>query len=313
MKLLIAEDDPVSAHVLKSMASKWGYEVMVVRDGLEALRVLESPECPPLAILDWMMPEIDGVELCRRIRTRKKEPYVYVLLLTAKARKEDLIEGIEAGADDYVVKPFNKQELKVRLRAGVRLVELQAELIAARDALRFQATHDPLTGAWNRGAILDVLNRELARAARESTAVGLILADLDHFKRVNDQYGHAAGDRALCEAILRFGASMRIYDSVGRYGGEEILVIVPGCGSKALPVLAERLRSSLAQEPIRTPEATFSLTCSLGLASSDQLNGVTAEALLRAADAALYRAKSGGRNRFEMARIEDMLAVVNPN
>jgi diguanylate cyclase (GGDEF)-like protein len=313
MRILIAEDDPVSCHMLKATLSKWGYEVIVARNGLEAWNVLQSPECPPLAILDWMMPEIDGVQLCRKFRELKKEPYVYVLLLTAKSRKEDVIEGIEAGADDYLTKPFNRQELKVRLRAGVRIVELQAKLIEARDALLYQATHDPLTGVWNRGAIVEALERELARADRESGTVGVILADLDHFKQINDRYGHAAGDIALREAAQRFGASIRIYDLAGRYGGEEFLIVAPGCGSEFLPVLAERLRSSLEAQPVNTPEAKFPVTCSLGLAASDQLEGISIGALLRAADAALYRAKAGGRNRFELARIEDMLTAANVN
>jgi diguanylate cyclase (GGDEF)-like protein len=313
MKILVAEDDPVSSHLLKAMVSKWGYEVVVCRDGLEAWNVLDGPECPPLAILDWMMPEIDGVELCRRLRERNKEPYVYVLLLTAKARKEDLVEGIDAGADDYLVKPFNKEELRTRLRAGVRIVELQNQLIKARDELRFQATHDPLTGVWNRAAILDALDREIARAERESSNVGVILIDLDHFKLVNDLHGHAAGDAALREAVRRFGASIRVYDFVGRYGGEEFLVVAPGCGRGVLPTLAERLRTSLSSQPIQTPEVRFPLTCSLGLAASDQLQGLSSEALLRGADAALYRAKGAGRDRYEIAQFEDMLVSTPPN
>jgi PleD family two-component response regulator len=164
---------------LQSTLQRWGYEVLAVQDGVEAWQALAGPEPPALAILDWMMPGIDGVQLCRRIRAQVRERYTYVLLLTAKQRKEDVVEGLEAGADDYVVKPFDAQELNVRLRTGVRILNLQADLISARETLQHQATHDPLTGLWNRTAILDTLQRELARACRDGSSVGIVMADLD--------------------------------------------------------------------------------------------------------------------------------------
>src|ERR1700730_5748514 len=199
MRILAAEDNPVFQSVLRGMLTKWGYEVVLACDGNQALSALQV-ECPPrLAILDWMMPGLDGVEVCRRLRAANREPYIYVLLLTARTDSQDLVEGMEAGADDYLTKPFNATELRARLRAGRRIVELQEELMLAREALRQQATHDGLTGLLNRSAILEVLHNELARAQRESQPLSLLMVDLDHFKQVNDEFGHLAGDAVLRE------------------------------------------------------------------------------------------------------------------
>ena len=159
-------------------------------------RILQTTDAPRLAVVDWVMPGMDGIQICREIRKQAKEPYIYLLLLTSKGRKEDLVVGMEAGADDYLVKPFDKHELKVRLRAGQRILDLQAELIASREALRIQATRDPLTGIWNRAAILDTLEVEIARSRREHAPVGVILIDVDRFKQINDTHGHQAGDKA---------------------------------------------------------------------------------------------------------------------
>ena len=167
MKVLAAEDNPVFQSMLRALLTKWGYDVVQARDGLEAWRILASADAPRLAILDWMMPGMDGVELCRRVRIAGREPYIYILLLTARTESEDLVEGMEAGADDYLTKPFNAHELRVRLRAGRRILDLQEQLMVAREALRDQATHDGLTGLLNRVTILDALRTELTRAARE--------------------------------------------------------------------------------------------------------------------------------------------------
>ena len=199
MKILIADDSIVSRHLLEATLRKWGYDVVVACDGTEALAALEQEHAPSLAILDWMMPGMTGLEVCREIRQRIKEPYIYILLLTSKSQKEDLIEGMEAGADDYITKPFDQHELQVRLRAGTRLVDLQAQLLSAREALREQATKDSLTRLWNRSSIIDILCRELSRADREQRPVSVLMVDLDHFKSINDNHGHFAGDAVLCE------------------------------------------------------------------------------------------------------------------
>ena len=298
MKILIAEDDAISRRLLETILAKWGYEVVVAVDGEQAWSRLEAEDAPRLAILDWMMPGMDGIEVCRRVRERSGAPYVYILLLTARSQREDLLQGMEAGADDYITKPFDANELKVRLRAGRRILELQAQLMSAQEALRDQAARDPLTGIWNRNTLFDILRRELARAERESTPLALVMADLDHFKDLNDNYGHLAGDSVLREVTRRMSGSIRPYDAVGRYGGEEFLVVLPGCDTRAGMSHAERLRHALGDEPFDTSEGRLNVTCSLGVVSTE--SGVLdPDTLVRAADSALYRAKHNGRNRVE--------------
>src|SRR5712691_4085776 len=211
MRVLIADDSIVSRHLLDATLRKWGYQVVVACDGNEAWAVLQSEDAPEIAILDWVMPGLTGPEVCRKVRANAKEKdiYTYILLLTSKSQREDLIEGMESGADDYLIKPFDQHELKVRLRAGIRIIELQRELVTAREELREQATKDFLTRIWNRSSILDVIERELARGARDDRPVGVVLADLDHFKSVNDTYGHFAGDAVLREFTRRMLACMR--------------------------------------------------------------------------------------------------------
>jgi two-component system, cell cycle response regulator len=310
VKVLIAEDDMVSCRLLEATLTRWGYAVVVTRDGAAAWEVLQGVDAPPLAILDWMMPGMDGVEVCRRVRQRGQEPYIYLLLLTTKGRKENIIEGLDAGADDYLTKPFNPHELQVRLRTGKRIVTLQAELIEARERLRIQATHDPLTGVWNRRAILEMLGNELARSRREGLAVAVAIADLDYFKRINDTYGHVVGDAALCEAVNRMRALLRPYDAIGRYGGEEFLMVLPGCTSQDAFRLAERLRVGIGQDPVEIHGGKVNVTSSLGVAASDAIALLDATALIKAADTALYRAKAGGRNRVELATVADMTAHI---
>ena len=313
MKILIADDSLVSRHLLDATVRKWGYEVVVACDGAEAWDILQREDAPPVAILDWMMPGLTGPEVCRLVRQRAREPYTYILLLTSKSLKEDLIEGMEAGADDYIVKPFDQHELKVRLRAGTRLVDLQAELLSAREALREQATKDSLCKIWNRSSILDILQRELARAQREKTPVGVVLLDLDHFKVINDTYGHIAGDAVLREAARRMHTSIRQYDALGRYGGEEFLILFPGCDETAAAHQAERLRQSLCEEPLLLTDTAITLTASFGATAANPGRHSSAESLIRRADEALYQAKKLGRNRVEMlSDVEPVPASLSP-
>ena len=304
MKILIADDSIVSRHLLEATLHRWGYDVVAACDGLEALETLQQPNAPSLAILDWMMPGLTGPEVCKRIRQRAHEPYTYILLLTSKSLKEDLIEGMEAGADDYVTKPFDRHELQVRLRAGKRLVDTQAELLAAREALREQATMDSLTHIWNRNSILEILGRELARGAREQSSLGVMIVDLDRFKNVNDQHGHLAGDAVLREAARRIQSGMRQYDSIGRYGGEEFLILLPGCDPINSLNQAERLRKHLAQHHMHVNELTLPITASFGVTSVPCTAGPSPENVIRRADEALYLAKKLGRNRVEFLAYE---------
>ncbi len=304
MRVLIADDSTVSRHLLEVTLHKWNYDVIVTSDGSEAWAILDQPDAPALAILDWMMPGMTGLEICRRVRKQNREPYTYILLLTSKSLKEDVVEGLEAGADDYVTKPFDQNELNVRLRAGRRIVDLQAELLKAREEQREQATHDSLTRVWNRPAILEILQRELDRTARENVPLTVIMVDLDHFKLVNDTHGHVAGDTVLREAVRRMQASMRSYDAIGRYGGEEFLIVLPRCDSENSRNQAERLRAAIAAESMKLSEGAIPLTASFGVTTVIDASQATSELLIYAADEALYQAKREGRNRVVSVPLE---------
>jgi len=299
--ILVAEDDPVSRRVLEAFLVKWGFQVVTAMDGLDALRILESAAAPPLAILDWMMPGLEGPQVCQRVRAHPERPYVYILLLSARSQKDDLLHGLESGADDYLTKPFDAQELRARLHVGRRILDLQNKLISAREELRFRATHDELTGLSNRRVVLEAIDREYARRRREGGDLGVVLIDLDHFKNVNDTYGHLAGDAVLKEAARRMTASVRPYDTVGRYGGEEFLVVAPSCNSSGAVKLAERIRESIQELPMPSVAGPVSITASCGVAVSTTAKPLDPQELLRSADEALYRAKENGRNRSEFA------------
>jgi two-component system, cell cycle response regulator len=308
LKALIAEDNPGFRLALEKLLKKWGYDVVAATNGQQAWDALRKDDPPRLAILDWMMPELDGVEVCRRVREQNREPYIYILLLTAKDTDQELIEGMEAGADEYLRKPVNTQELRVRLRAGRRIIDLQEELVRARELLRQQASRDCLTEFYNRGAMFEVLNRELKRAERESDSLSLIMTDLDHFKEVNDRLGHPAGDAVLREAARRMAACVRPYDAPCRYGGEEFVIVMPGCTLDDAIVRAEDVRAQVAATPIHVPEGLVNVTCSVGVTSTSGPAGFDPAALLHAADEALYVAKNKGRNRVEVFAAQPVLA-----
>ena len=301
MKTLIAEDNPELRRLLKELLGRWGYQVLVARDGAEAWQLLQAFDPPQLAILDWKMPGMDGPEICRQIRQQQDRPYSYIVLLTSQHRDEDLITGMDAGADDYVTKPFNHNELRVRLRAGRRIIELQNELMATRETLQHKASHDSLTGLWNHGEIMGILRQELARAKRREKHLGVIMADLDNFKKVNDGYGHLVGDEVLRAVVQRMQALVRPYDSIGRYGGEEFIMVLPECCRECGYTLAERVRLSVCDEPIATSEGPIPVSISLGVVSAGGDGLSDEKTVLKAADAALYRAKQSGRNRVELA------------
>jgi len=302
VRVLVAEDDPISQRVLETMLNRWGYETIVASDGLEAWELLSRPDAPPVAILDWMMPEMSGLDVCRRARKAQGNEYLYVVLLTAKGRQEDIIEGMNAGADDYITKPFDSGELRVRLRAAERTVSLQAELAATRDALRAKAAHDPLTGLWSRPAILDTLNREIARSLREGGPVGLVLADVDGFKAVNDCYGRRAGEHVLYEAAQRIRDIVRPYDGLSRYAADEFLAILPGCDLAFARSVAERLRAAVAETPFGASIGlSIPVTVSVGVAARLSAEGCGPEELVAHAELAVNHAKQAGRNRVEFA------------
>ena len=298
-QVLIAEDDPMFRHLLQARLQSWGYEVFAVENGTQAWDLLEAQVSPDLLILDRMMPGIDGIELCRRIRSRCCDRYQYILLISGKDEKSEIVEGLDAGADDYLTKPFDIGELHARIRAGNRVLLLQRNLIKALQALRYEATHDDLTGVWSRGAALHLLKSELERGVRSGRGTGVLLIDLDHFKNVNDTYGHLSGDAVLKKTASRISIALRSYDVVGRYGGEEFIVVLSQCNRETLVPLAERIRQAVAESPVSAEGFEIPVTASIGGTSCAR--ALDEFALLATADSALYEAKRSGRNRAVIA------------
>jgi two-component system cell cycle response regulator len=302
VRILIADDDALSKRLLEKALACAGYEVTAVADGRHAVECLSQPDAPRLALLDWMMPELDGPGVCREIRKLREQSYVYMILLTSRESKEDIVAGLESGADDYLVKPFDAEELKARLRTGERILHLEGRLVEAREQMRFKATHDPLTSLWNRGVIMDLLGRELTRSQREHGCTAVLLGDLDHFKSVNDTHGHLVGDQVLREVARRLLLSVRSYDFVGRYGGEEFLIVLNNCRPDSAMARAEEIRKIICTRPVQTDAGLLGITMSLGVLLSSDWGRRPADELLREVDGALYAAKNAGRNRVMQAK-----------
>jgi len=301
-RILIADDHPATLEQLNLTLTEWGYSVVTAADGRQAWDLLQQPGAPRLAILDRRMPGLDGVEICRRVRQQAQEPYIYILMLTVYDQEQQVAAGLQSGADDYIIKPYHLDELQARLEAGRRILGIQHRLIEARDQLQSQATIDSVTGLWNRGMILEFLRKELSRAHRRGDPVGLAVLDLDHFKSVNDEHGHPVGDAVLRETGERLRETVRAYDAIGRYGGDEFISVHPGCGWEDTARLGERLRAAFSVAPMIAGSAILQVTASVGVASSDMLLAPEPARLVFLADAALYTAKRGGRDRVEIAR-----------
>jgi two-component system, cell cycle response regulator len=298
VRILVADDDPVSLRMMERMLERSGYEVTTARDGREAVDILSGAGAPRLALIDWMMPNLDGPGLCRELRARKNDLYVYILLLTAKQSSEDVVMGLKAGADDYLTKPCRPAELEARLNTGRRILQLEDKLVDAREEMRYKATHDGLTTLWNRVAILTLLRSELSRSVRDRSPVSLLLCDIDHFKLINDVYGHPIGDEVLQAVSQRLLDSVRLYDAVGRYGGEEFLVLLNGCVGEDLRDRAEHVRQAISCYPIETKSGPIFVSLSVGAITIDRYDlSAPIEPFLKKADAALYRAKADGRDR----------------
>ena len=289
MKILVAEDDPISQRVLQANLLEWGYDVTVASDGGEAWAIMRQAESPSLVISDWMMPGMDGLTLCRKIRQMERPGYIYFIILTAK---KGVVEALEAGADDFLTKPFNPEELKCRIRIGERILNLERRILEL-------ANTDVLTGLLNRRAFMEKIRQEISRTQREKRPLSLIMADIDHFKRINDAYGHQAGDLVLQRFAEQLTASTRPYDFTGRYGGEEFIVCLPGTGRSGAGSIAERIRRQTEDMEIMLPDESgpIRITASFGTASHEEGPRVDVDLLIKRADEALYRAKRGGRNR----------------
>lgn len=306
-RVLIAEDDAVVRLLLRHWMAGWGFDVVEAADGNQAWAVMTEEHPPKLVVLDWVMPGVSGIELCRQVRGRDVPYYQYILMVTGRSAMTSVVHALESGADDCIAKPFEEAELKARLSVASRILTLQDELIEAREALRMQAMKDALTGLWNRTAFQELFEVELERAARGGTQLGLLLLDVDHFKTINDTHGHAAGDAVLREVARVLKQNVRAYDFVGRFGGEEFLIAVPGCGEHALREHAERIRAAVEAQVIAAGEAAISLTVSVGGTLSSRENR-NFDALLAVADAAMYRAKNAGRNRAVFCVLKNDMA-----
>jgi len=302
VKILIADDDALSRRLLEKTLTLAGYEVTSVANGRQAVERLSEPDAPRLALLDWMMPELDGPGVCQQVRKSRDHNYVYMILLTSRESKEDIVAGLESGADDYLIKPFDADELKARLRTGERILHLEDRLVEAREQMRFKATHDHLTTLWNRGVIMDLLGRELTRSQRENGCTAVLLGDVDHFKNTNDTHGHLVGDQVLREVARRLLLSVRSYDFVGRYGGEEFLVVLNNCWPDAAFARAEQIRKNVGTRPVQTDAGPLGISMSLGMLLSSDWGHRPADELLREVDAALYAAKTAGRNCVRVAK-----------
>jgi two-component system, cell cycle response regulator len=296
MKILIAESDPESCQILQKTLSELDYEIVLTHSGEEAWEAIKNEVAPTFAIIDWSMPEMNSTEFCRKLRHSSTAPYIYIITIISEPGKDEIVKAIEAGADDYISKPIEMEELRVRLRAGKRIMELQR-------ALLMKSTYDALTGIWNRNMITEVLQRELARAEREGSSLGVVLAGLDKLKQINDAYGYHTGDKVVREVSKRIRAALRSYDLLGRYSGKEFLMILPGCDLTNTLKVAERARHIIARAPIENAEGAIHITISLGVANSGGKN-FNSEQLIQAAVEALKMAKESGRNRIEMVEKE---------
>ena len=299
MKILVADDDAVSRSMMRRMLIQSGYEVATAADGAEAVSILLSEHPPRLVLLDWMMPKLDGPEVCRTIRETSSRPYTYIALLTSRESKEDLIAGLHAGADDYLTKPCNLEELRARLRTGERILQLEDTLLNAHRELTFKADHDSLTLLLNRGAILECLQQLLLKSVDH--AFSLLLCDVDHFKRVNDTYGHPVGDEVLREVARRLQSSVRETDRVGRYGGEEFLLLLDGVDAQSLNGGLERIREFIRSTPVLTSAGAIPISISGGALTIDSAaHQPSLERALSCVDEALYEAKRSGRDQIKL-------------
>jgi len=299
LAVLVADDSQVSRQSVQDALATEQYRVLVAVSGREALDLFAIHR-PAVVITDWLMPDVTGLELCQSIREQSSDSYVYIILLTVLTDKSKVVKGLEAGADDYLTKPFHPEELLARVRSGLRIVKLQRQLEAKNRRLGEMARDDALTGLLNRRAILEQAAGQLHGAKRYDHSLWVVMADLDHFKSVNDTYGHDAGDEVLKTFADILKANIRQSDSCGRLGGEEFLLVMTHLRVNGLRVVVERIRQQFALQRFNSNGESFLVTASFGAAMACGETG-DLRRLLMQADTALYAAKRSGRNRMELA------------
>lgn len=308
-RVIVAEGDKERRLAMLAWLKGWDYRPMPAINGEHALELLRKPAGSTLALVGQNLPGMDGPGLCRKIK-RRRSLRTYVVLLTGKGREQEVAAGLEAGADDCLQEPFRASELQMRLRAGQRILQLLKQLEAAQKALKFGTTHDALTGIFNRDMIASTLDRELARALRTKKALGILKIDLCHLREITRLHGRQVGDTVLQEVAQRLRSSLRCYDTVGRYGAEEFLVIIPEIAPENLSSVVARLRSSVTQTPISAATGVINIAVSIGasgMAAGTQ--GLAVHFLLHAADVALYLSRRSGRNCVRVCGSADRVLV----
>jgi two-component system, cell cycle response regulator len=306
--ILVVDDDPVSRALVARYLSKSGFEVVAAANGKEALALFDQQFCP-IVLTDWMMPEIDGPQLCRLLREKKTDSYIYIILITARDSKTDIVSGLQSGADDYLTKPIHSAEMLARVNTGIRILNLEQSLKKANEEIRLLSITDPLTGCFNRAYLNERLPQELCRANRYARPLSILIADIDHFKLVNDTYGHQIGDRVLKRfSKIIFDQVRDKVDWVVRYGGEEFLVILPETDCAGAQSVAERMRRAVEEHAFAGCDGqTLRITTSFGgactcHAQTDQQN-VSPDLVINQADEMLYLSKNQGRNRVNIVGI----------
>ncbi|MFF2318350.1 diguanylate cyclase [Arthrobacter sp. NPDC058097] len=302
MKVLVADDDPGSLLVARAAVERSGHDCLTAADGDQAWALYLEHQ-PDVVVTDWMMPGLDGLALCRAIRAREQELYTYVVLLTSQGSRDDVLAGLEAGADDYVTKPLDPFVLHARLLVARRITTLHADLAHYRKVLSRQARTDPLTGLHNRLKLSEDLEQLHLRSHRYAEEYSVAMCDVDNFKSYNDVYGHQAGDLALRAVAAALLGSVRKSDGVYRYGGEEFLLVLPQQSAAAAKALMHRALNAVRDLAIaHAGDPSGQVRISAGISSFSLEHPVDADTLLGEADAALYAAKSAGRNRVELAK-----------
>jgi len=298
LSVLVADDSPVYRKLVEQALEGQDYSVTFARSGREALDLF-AQSAPDIVITDWLMTDVSGLEICQRIRNSELA-YTYVILLTSISDKEMVVKGLHAGADDYLTKPFDPGELCARIGVGRRIICLQRDIEAKNLLLQEAARTDPLTGLPNRRAIEEWAERLIRGVMRHRYPLWVILADLDSFKSVNDNYGHDAGDLVLQKFAEVLRATTRASDICGRMGGEEFVVVLTHVDRNSIVPTVDRLRDQFASLEFRFRGRATKVTSSFGIAGCDGANCPEFSVLLRQADAALYAAKRAGRNRVEI-------------